>query len=270
MDNAAIADQLDLLSKLMDIHGENSFKAKSYGSAAFAIEKLPKELASLPKEKIFEQKGIGESVGKKIIELIESGEIAALKALISKTPEGVLEMMNIKGLGPKKINVLWKELGISSIDELREACKENKIAAQKGFGEKTQEKILASIEFKEQTSGSYLYAQVESFVEAFRQKLVEEFESEKIEVTGTFRRQLEVIEKLEWVTTIPKQKLKKFLSDSGLNILSESNDILVADADETITMAFHVSTEDEFYNRLFTTSCSEEFLTAVENANRLG
>src|SRR5215204_1669046 len=102
MDNYEIADQLSLLSKLMDIHGENAFKSKSYSSAAFTLEKLPQQVAGLPKEKIFKIKGIGESVGNKIVEIIETKELTQLKEYLSKTPQGVLEMMNIKGLGPKK------------------------------------------------------------------------------------------------------------------------------------------------------------------------
>src|SRR5215213_2582812 len=101
MDNYAIADQFSLLSKLMDIHGENSFKAKSYSSAAFAIEKFPQPVAELSEAQIFKIKGIGESVGNKVIELLQSGELGALQELIQQTPVGVLEMMNIKGLGPK-------------------------------------------------------------------------------------------------------------------------------------------------------------------------
>ncbi len=222
MDNYAIADQLSLLSKLMDIHGENSFKAKSYASAAFSLEKLPAELSAMSHDKIKTIKGIGESVGGKVIELLETGELDALKALIKKTPEGILEMMNIKGLGPKKIHTIWKQLDISTIKELEKACNENKIAEKKGFGEKTQQKILESIQFNEQTSGSYLYAQVEPFAEAFRKKIEGEFSDDKIEVTGAFKRQLEVIDKLEWVTTMSKTALKKYLVKSGLNILSES------------------------------------------------
>ena len=127
MDNYAIADQLSLLSKLMDIHGENSFKSKSYSSAAFTVEKLPQEISSMPREKLFQVRGIGESVGKKIVEILDNGELKALQEIIAKTPQGVLEMMNIKGLGPKKINVLWKEMGIDSIEELSKACAENRI-----------------------------------------------------------------------------------------------------------------------------------------------
>ncbi|HZH01460.1 MAG TPA: DNA polymerase/3'-5' exonuclease PolX, partial [Flavisolibacter sp.] len=110
MDNYVIAEQLSLLAKLMDIHGENSFKAKSFSAAAFAIEKLPQQLADLPPAKIISIRSIGESVGKKILELISTGELAALQQILSQTPQGVLEMMSIKGLGPKKIHTIWKEL----------------------------------------------------------------------------------------------------------------------------------------------------------------
>ena len=106
-DNYAIADQFSLLAKLMDIHGENSFKAKSYSSAAFSIEKLPVQLSDTPREKIASLKGIGESTAKKIAELLDTGKLSVLEELIAQTPQGILEMMQIKGLGPKKIATIW-------------------------------------------------------------------------------------------------------------------------------------------------------------------
>jgi len=265
MDNYAIADQLNLLSRIMDIHGENAFKAKSYSSAAFTIEKFPKELAQLEHKNIFAIRGIGESVGAYIIEIINTGELIVLKELISKTPEGVLEMISIKGLGPKKIHTLWKDLKIDSIDKLRQACEENKIAVQKGFGDKTQQKILESILFQEQSTGSFLYAQIESFVEAFQQKLKEEFDGEELEVTGSFRRQLEVIQKLEWVTTISKTKLKDFLTLSDFQIISETAETILANAQNTLQMEFHLTDMDGFAAKLFANNCSAEFLAAWNN-----
>src|ERR1700740_1299456 len=101
MDNYYIADQFSLLSKLMDIHSENSFKSKSYAIAAFTIEKLPEQLSVMPQDKIFSIKGIGNTIGKKISEILESGELPVLKEFIGKTPPGVIEMLKIKGLGPK-------------------------------------------------------------------------------------------------------------------------------------------------------------------------
>ena len=142
MDNASIADNFSLLSKLMDIHGENAFKAKSYAIAAFNIEKLPHPLKDTPPEKIAGIKGIGDSTAKKIIELLDTGKLSALEEMISITPPGVIEMMNIKGIGPKKIHSIWKEMGIESIGELQYACNENRLTRYKGFGEKTQQNVL--------------------------------------------------------------------------------------------------------------------------------
>ncbi len=102
MDNYAIADNFSLLAKLMDIHGENSFKTKTYSVAAFTIEKLPMQLADTPAEKIAGIKGIGDSVGKRIQEQLQSGRLALLDEYLEKTPGGILEMLAIKGIGPKK------------------------------------------------------------------------------------------------------------------------------------------------------------------------
>ena len=136
MDNYLIADNFSLLSKLMDVHGENSFKAKSYSIAAFTIEKLPAELVSLPREKIFAIKGIGDNIGKKIVEQLQTGELQVLKEYISKTPAGILEMLQIKGIGPKKISTIWKEFEIESPGELLYACNENRLLLYKGLVKK--------------------------------------------------------------------------------------------------------------------------------------
>jgi DNA polymerase (family X) len=260
IDNYSIADQLSLLSKLMEIHGENSFKATSYSVAAFTLEKLQEEVADIPANQLFKIKGIGESVGKKIIEILETGELQQLQQLISKTPQGVLEMLNIKGIGPKKIHVLWKELHIDSIEELRKACEENRLAATKGFGEKTEQKILTAIQFKEGNAGMYLYRQVESFAESFREKLQHKFPNYQIHATGEYRRQLEVISKLEWVTTIPAESLKNFILAEETVLISETPELLVISIGNTMEVQFHLTTEKEFGNTLFITTGSEEFL----------
>jgi DNA polymerase (family X) len=260
MDNYEIADQFSLLAKLMDIHGENSFKSKTYSSAAFAIEKLPQQIVSLPHEKIFQIKGIGESVGRKVIAILENGEMEVLREYIANTPSGVLEMMNIKGLGPKKINVLWKEMKIDSIEELQKACEENRIAIKKGFGGKTQQNILDSIQFQKESAGKYLYKKVEAFAEAFTVKLKDKFPNHKIEITGEFRRQLETIESLEWVTTVSSNDLKNYLLSDQIQLVIDRDEMLVLSAEEALFLRFHVVSEKEFNTKLFETSCSEDFL----------
>jgi DNA polymerase (family 10) len=171
MNNNQIAESFSLLSKLMEIHNENSFKAKSYAAAAFTIEKLTIQLSETPPDKIFGIKGMGESSGKKVIELLTTGVLQALEEMIAKTPPGVIEMLNIKGIGPKKICTIWKEMEIESIGELLYACKENRLKLYKGFGEKTQQNVIDAIEFYNKNRGSYLYAQVENIINEFNEFL---------------------------------------------------------------------------------------------------
>jgi DNA polymerase (family 10) len=265
MDNYSIAEQLSLLSKLMDIHGENSFKSKSYANAAFAIEKLPQEIATLSTEKIFAIKGIGESVGSKIAELLEHGELHILKGYLVKTPSGVLEMMNIKGLGPKKIHTLWKELQIDSIEKLKRICLNNQLAEKKGFGEKTQQKILEEINFQELNVGKYLYAQAEAFAEAMQNRLQEHFSKFHMQLTGAYRRQAEIIDQLEWVTTVPQNELKKYLVHQEVELVSETADELTFTAENTLQLHFYIAEEPSFFKKLFETSSSEEFLKTLNN-----
>jgi DNA polymerase (family 10) len=264
MDNYAIADHLTLLSKLMDIHGENAFKSKAYAAAAFALEKLPQPVAALPKEKISAIRGIGESAGKKITELLETGEMTALKQLLTQTPEGVLEMMNIKGLGPKKIHTLWKALHIDSIEALQQACEANTVAEQKGFGEKTQQNILEAIRYQQENEGKFLYVQVEDFAEGLQAKLDQAFGKHKTRLTGDFRRQLEVIEALEWVTTIPHGDLKKFFDELSYSLLSESAQHLEYRANSLLILKFYLADERHFDFLLFTTTGSDAFVEACK------
>jgi DNA polymerase (family 10) len=262
VDNYAIADQFSLLSKLMDIHGENAFKAKSYASAAFAIEKAPQELSALNPEQIAAIRGIGDSTAKKIVEVLQTGELKALQELLQKTPTGVLEMMNIKGLGPKKINVIWKEMKIDTIEELEKACRENRIASKKGFGEKTEQKILEAIAFASENKGSYLYKHVEDFALALQSKLEAKFPDAQTAITGEFRRQLEVISQLEWVTTAGQREVIDYLMNDQVEILTEGPDNLLLRVEERLKIQFHFATPDTFYATLFRTSSSEEFLSA--------
>ena len=212
MDNAQIADAFSLLSKLIDIHGENSFKAKSYAVAAYTIDKLTVELTKLPDDKVFSIKGIGSTLGKKIIEIKQTGKFSALEEYLQKTPAGVLEMLHIKGLGPKKIAVIWKEMGLETIGELLYACNENRLLLFKGFGEKTQQNVKTYIEFYLRSKGSYLYAGIEPFALSMQQQLQKQFPDHTFEHTGAFARQVETIDKLEWVSTAGNTELEQFFS----------------------------------------------------------
>lgn len=269
MDNYALAEQFSLLAKLMDIHGANSFKAKNYATAAFTLEKLTTEVSTMQPEQLFAVKGIGESTGQKILELLQTGELQALQELVQQTPPGVLHMMHVKGLGPKKINTIWKELHIDTIEALEEACRQNRIADTKGFGAKTQAKILEAISFIRESSHKYMYAQVEDFSRAFAQKLMAAFPEHQLELTGELRRQLEVISQLEWVTTIPKADLQQQLERLGLHLVSETADECIAATEEGFRLGFHFAQDHNFGTRLFATSCSPEYLLVWQAIHKL-
>lgn len=264
MENAAIADNFSLLGKLIDIHGDDSFKAKSYSSSAFTIDKLPVQLSTLTAEKIFSLKGIGQTTGKKILEQLETGRLSVLEEYIQKTPAGVLELLNIKGLGPKKISTVWKELGVESLGELLYACEENRLLLYKGFGEKTQQNIKESINFYLSNQGSYLYGQIEGYAMAITLKLKESFPGQRIEITGDFNRQMEVIDKLEWVTNIKPQQIIDFFiaNDYKVEVLDYT---IKAKGDENVTLEIHCTLSEKVSALLFEKNCSTEFLQTWQN-----
>ena len=260
MDNYSIADQFSMLSKLMDIHGENSFKSKTYSSAAFNIEKLPVQLTDLERSKIFALKGIGESTGKKIIEILAKGHLQALEDYVSKTPPGILEMMSIKGLGPKKINTIWKEMEIESMGELLYACNENRLARFKGFGEKTQKNVMDAINFFMKSKGSHLFASIEEFALEIHKILKKKFSDHRLEMTGAYRRNAEIIDKLEWVTTAPIDEIRDFFASN--NHTEEDIEGFSASfrGPENVLLQFYFTKAETFTQKLFETSAATEFM----------
>ena len=263
MDNYQIADIFSLLSKLMDIHGENSFKSKSYASAAFAIEKLPVQLSETPREKIAGIKGIGASSAQKIVEILETGQLKALEEIILTTPPGVIEMLSIKGIGPKKINTIWKEMELETVGELLYACKENRLKLYKGFGEKTQQNVIDTIEFYFKNKGSFLYAQVEPVVpviEAYLQKI---FAGKRVAVTGEYKRQLEVINELAFIVEDDTASIEKnILSAEGLELEQRNEQDLLLKSSTGVKVRIYAATADDFIVKLVHTSASAEFLEA--------
>jgi DNA polymerase (family 10) len=253
IDNDYIAAQFSLLGKVMDIHGENSFKTKSYSIAAFTLEKLPTQLDGLPLEKITAIKGIGDAIGKKILEIQQTGELRLLNEYIHKTPPGVIEMLAIKGLGPKKIATIWKDMEVESVGELLYACQENRLLLFKGFGEKTQQNVREAIEFRLKHAGSHLYGDIEAYALQLDAALKKAFPSEKLALTGDFRRQLEIVTRLQWVTTAKPEKVNPVLESLQV--------------EEGVVIDIVYTAPDDFTRVLFETSCSGEFLESVRTRN---
>ena len=266
MDNYAIAENFSLLSKIMDIHGDNSFKARIYGAAAFNIEKLPNQLADTPAEKIASIKGIGDSTAKKIAEMLETGKLEILSEYIEKTPPGVIEMLNIKGIGPKKIQTIWKEMGIESVGELLYACNENRLTLYKGFGEKTQANVQESIEFYQSQQGHFLYAEAEVIFPQIDGYLKKIFTPEKVHITGAYRRQALTIEEMEFVVLENNEAIKpKFQTAQPPELLEEKENTILYKLKNGLKLRLHTG-QGMMDERLFTTSCSEDFLKAFQTS----
>lgn len=262
MNNYEIADHFSMLSKLMDIHGENSFKSKSYSIAAYHIENLQKQIEEMNDAELFSQKGIGESTGKKIREIQNTGKLELLEKIMTATPDGVIEMLNIKGIGPKKISIIWKEMGIETLGELEYACNENRLIALKGFGAKTQASILESISYYQKNLGFHLWADVEMLAKDLCEKLQNNFPQNRFVLTGAIRRQDEVVEFVEIVCDLKKATLEaQFQSLTDVVLQEEPNNTIIIRMPGHPVLKFYLANED-FYRTVFLTTGSAPFTQA--------
>lgn len=267
MDNNSIADNFSLLSKLMDIHGENSFKAKSFASAAFTIDKLSVQLKDTPRDDIFRIKGIGESTGKSILEMLDNGNFGLLENYIQLTPPGILEIMKIKGLGPKKIATIWKELEIESMGELLYACNENRLLLLKGFGEKTQENVRLNIEFYLSNRNRFLYAEVVETATNLEKQLQELLAPAKVALTGAFRRNEVIIDELELVIAANPATLQTQIATlPGFSLTTTNDRNLVWKYQDKLNIITHACEEEDFYTDLFCTTAAPAFMDKFNNA----
>lgn len=160
MTNRDIAKKFQLLGHIMDLHDENTFKIRSYLNAYNVLRKLVDPISEMDLNELKSLQGVGAAIADKIEQLLTTGHIKTLDKYLEITPEGVVEMLGIRGLGPKKIKTIWKDLEITSPGELLLACNENRLVAAKGFGLKTQEDIRQKLEYHADSQGKFLYAHV--------------------------------------------------------------------------------------------------------------
>ena len=197
MNNDDITDALEITAKLMELHNENPFKTKAYTNAAYKLSKLRYDFEGKSQQDIESIEGIGKGISAKIFELLTTGTTPELKKLLEITPAGVVEMLGIKGLGPKKVRQLWMELQVESIGELLYACNENRLITLKGFGEKTQAQVKQNIEFKLSNTNKFHYASLEKPVANLVDFILKQQSELQIAVVGQLARKCEIIDKIE-------------------------------------------------------------------------
>jgi DNA polymerase (family X) len=192
--NKAAAQALEEVATLMRIAGENDFKAIAFDKAARTIESLDEPLSSIIDEgRIMSVPGIGKSIAADLIAFKETGALPILTSLRASIPEGLIQWLEISGLGPKNIAKIHKALGITTVEELKHACLDGTIAALPGLGEKSAAKILKSIEWMVQFSARCRLNEAESIAEFMVASISSQMGVIRYAIAGSLRRQLETI-----------------------------------------------------------------------------
>jgi len=266
VDNRALTRAFKLAAQLMELHDENPFKIRAIEGTASALEALSFPVSEVERSGLPDRTGLSKTAAAKVAELLDTGTFPELKHLLDSTPPGVVEMLNIKGIGPKKIRSLWRELGIESAEQLREAAESDQVSKLKGFGKKTQESILEALEFAGQSKGKLLYPQAEALANDLAQHLREGLKTEQVAVAGEIRRRLETVETVRLVAATA-QPARAHTVLNGL-------DGLTADPRRSGPFAWRgtatesgvrvevlLTTTEDFVTELFLNSAAEEHLS---------
>jgi DNA polymerase (family X) len=273
LENKKIIRLFKLAAELMELHDENPFKVRSYVNGAAALELVEEPLALKSQAELESISGVGKSIAARVIEINETGSFAELDQLISVTPPGVVEMLRIKGIGPKKVRTLWKELGTETVEELLDACEQDKVSKLKGFGAKTQENIRQALLFTQQNRGKLLFAEAEPTALALQEQVQQALPDAQVALAGDVRRCMEIVEKLELVISTDNPAD----AEATLNSLDElQQDELLSGPmvwrgkhnPSGLATEIRFASPAHFQNELFIRSASVEHLTQVFAAGK--
>src|SRR5438034_1264693 len=227
MDKDRVAEILAEIGTLLELKGENPFKTRAYENAARTLESLTEPLEKLTAEnRLSEIKGIGEGIQKKITELVSTGKLAYYDDLKASVPPGLVEMLQIPGLGPKKVKALNDKLGIETIEQLEAACQAAKIAGLDGFGEKTQSKILEGIQFKRAYASRHLLSDALTVAEPMLENLRGHPDVIRCSTAGSVRRFKEIIGDIDFLVSSknPEQVIEFFTSQpAGMSVSAKGD-----------------------------------------------
>ena len=217
--NDEVAALLHEIGDMLDILGEDRFRVVSYHRAGRAVEGLTSDVEDLVRDgKLGEIPGVGSAIADKITEYVTTGRIGYREELKARFPPGVLELLQVRGIGPKKVQVLWQQLGITDLATLEQAAKHRRLRRVKGFGEKTEENLLKAIETYRQGQQRALIWDAAQVVDAIRAHLEAHAPVSRFEAAGSFRRMRETVGDVDILVTTPdvKATLRAFTSYPGV------------------------------------------------------
>jgi len=262
MTNKEIANAFSQLAELMEFYEEESFKIRSYSNAYRVLRSVDSQLSEMSLNELKEIKGVGDAIANKILELTKNGRMRLLDSYLEKTPSGIVALLGIKGMGVKKVQQLWKDLGIESPGELLYACNENRLAELKGFGEKTQQNIKEQLEYYFQSLEKYRWASVEKEADDLLDDLSDIFE--KVSLSGAFKQLNPVLDAIEFV--IETDDFTKLTEAALLNEALDKGAIFEGRCKSSgVKVKIHRAEKGLFAQKLLQTSSSEELFNLVKS-----
>lgn len=261
MTNKAIAQAFQELGDIMELHGENPFKIRSYQNAYITLRKLDSPLSEMSDEEIAAIKGVGSAIAGKIREMLDTGRMTTLEKYRAMTPEGVQEMLHISGFGPKKVLAVWKDLGVETVGELLYAVNENRLIELKGFGQKTQEDLKGKLEYYQRSKGSFHYATLEKAALALVDKLRAVFPGVPVELCGEMRRCAITPSRIE-ILAGADIETARLLDAANLQPREAQGEGIHASTEEEYPVTFYTCDMRDFGSRLFRYTGAADFIEA--------
>jgi DNA polymerase (family 10) len=276
MENTHMIALLKDTAKLLELHGANPFQVRYYNNAAVSLEKMNQEVGGLSHEALHNIAGLKPSTGKLIQEMYTTGTLQRWEELIANTPQGVREMLNLRGIGPKKVGIIWKTLGIESPPELLRACQKGSIAQLPGFGQKTQDTIQESLKFRARQVGKLHYASVLPYATDLEIQLQQAFPTSLVSLIGALRRKMEVVERVE--VLVGTEQVKAIMQWLDQQSMLQKKDKLsgpFAWRGQFVAHTLHLTVlfckPQEFYKQLVLQTGSKEHLALlVDEGKQLG
>jgi DNA polymerase (family 10) len=227
MHKEQVSEVLLEIGVLLELKGENPFKTRAYANAARALDTLGESLEQLVSEnRLGEVKGIGAALQDKFSQLVTTGKLPYYDELKASLPPGLFAMLQVPGLGPKKVKALYEKLKIATIEQLEKACREGQVAGLDGFGEKTQSKIIEGIQFRSQYASRHHLSKALNAAEPLLQRLREHQDVIRCSTAGSVRRSKEIIGDVDFLASSrqPASVIDFFTNLDGIVSVSAKGD----------------------------------------------
>jgi DNA polymerase (family X) len=264
MTNKEIARVFNNLAAIMELHNENPFKIRSYTNVYVTLRKLDKPLSEMARSEMDEIKGVGKAIGDKIQELLQTGDLETYRKYADQTPAGVVEMLNMKGFGPKKILAVWKELGIETVGELVYACNENRLIELHGFGKKTQDEVRKGAEYYLKSKHKRFWATADEdaivLIKNLELKIKDVGVTDiQIERVGALRRLDPIVESIELLMT-DFEKFTQLFDNEQLILVDKKENVYLAKTENETPVIIYTCKAEEFGSKIFKYSGSKAFV----------